>query len=85
MGSRNIIEPLQSKIWQLDQDRSSTQGYLYSCSLCDEALLHESDDGSCGYYSRDLMCLSAVMRNRTVDENEAGDGACYSMGFVHPT
>ena len=57
-----------------------------SClSLCDEALLHESDDGSCGYYSRDLMCLSAVMRNRTVDENEAGDGACYSMGFVHPT
>ena len=39
MGSRNIIEPLQPKIWQLDQDRSSTQGYLYSCSLCDEALV----------------------------------------------
>jgi hypothetical protein len=29
--------------------------------------------------------LSAAMRNRAVDENEAGDGACYSMGFVHPT
>jgi Rad51 protein len=39
MGSRNIIEPLQPKIWQLDQDRSSAQGYLYSCSLCDEALV----------------------------------------------
>ena len=39
MGSRNIIEPLQPKIWQLDQDQSSTQGYLYNCSLCDEALV----------------------------------------------
>src|SRR5712691_8595382 len=39
MGSRNIIEPLQPKIWQLDQDQSSAQGYLYSCSLCDEALV----------------------------------------------
>ncbi len=39
MGTRNIIEPLQPKIWQLDQDRSSTQGYLYNCSLCDEALV----------------------------------------------
>src|SRR4029077_1100554 len=39
MGSRNIIEPLQPKIWQLDQDQLSTQGYLYNCSLCDEALV----------------------------------------------
>src|SRR5216683_5736029 len=39
MGSRNIIEPLQPKIWQLDQDQSNTQGYLYGCSLCDEALV----------------------------------------------
>ena len=39
MGTRNTVEPLQPKTWQLDQDRSSAQGYLYSCSLCDEALV----------------------------------------------
>ncbi len=39
MGSRNIIEPLQPKTWQLDQGPSSAQGYLYSCSLCDENLV----------------------------------------------
>jgi len=39
MGARRTAEPLQSKIWQLDQDRSSAQGYLYSCSLCDESLV----------------------------------------------
>jgi hypothetical protein len=39
MGTRHTAEPLQSKIWQLDQDQSSAQGYLYSCSLCDEALV----------------------------------------------
>src|SRR5712664_281062 len=38
MGTQHT-EPLQSKTWQLDQDRSSAQGYLYSCSLCDEALV----------------------------------------------
>lgn len=39
MGSRHTAEPLQSKIWQLDQDQSSAQGFLYSCSLCDELLV----------------------------------------------
>jgi len=39
MGSRITVEHLQPKIWQLDQDRSSAQGYLYSCSLCDENLV----------------------------------------------
>src|SRR6267378_1928031 len=39
MGTRHTAEPLQSKIWQLDQDRSSAQGFLYSCSLCDEILV----------------------------------------------
>src|SRR5216684_5511247 len=38
MGTQHT-EPLQSKTWQLDQDQSSAQGYLYSCSLCDEALV----------------------------------------------
>jgi Rad51 len=39
MGSRNITGSLQSKTWQLGQDESGNQGYLYSCSLCDEALV----------------------------------------------
>jgi hypothetical protein len=39
MGTRNTSEPLQSKICQLDQDQTSNQGYLYSCSLCDELLV----------------------------------------------
>ena len=39
MGSRHTSEPLQSKIWQLDQDQSNAQGYLYSCSLDDELLV----------------------------------------------
>ncbi len=39
MGTRHTTEPLQSKIWQLDQDQSSAQGFLYSCSLCDEVLV----------------------------------------------
>jgi hypothetical protein len=39
MGTRHITEPLQSKTWQLDQDQSSAQGFLYSCSLCDENLV----------------------------------------------
>src|SRR6266851_2720493 len=38
MGTQHT-EPLQSKTWQLDQDRSSAQGFLYSCSLCDENLV----------------------------------------------
>src|SRR2546425_4164166 len=39
MGTRHVTEPLLSKIWQLDQDQSSAQGFLYSCSLCDELLV----------------------------------------------
>jgi hypothetical protein len=39
MGSRNTLGPLKPKTWQLDQDQSSAQGYLYSCSLCDENLV----------------------------------------------
>ncbi|HEV2119932.1 MAG TPA: hypothetical protein VGS11_07510 [Candidatus Bathyarchaeia archaeon] len=39
MGTRHTAEPLQSKIWQLDQDQSSAQGFLYNCSLCDEILV----------------------------------------------
>ena len=54
-------------------------------SLCDKSLLGASDDGDCGYYPRDLMCPSAAMRSRVVDEDEAGDGACCSMDFVCPT
>src|SRR5438445_1719595 len=38
MGTRHT-EPLKSKTWQLDQDQSSAQGFLYSCSLCDENLV----------------------------------------------
>src|SRR6266704_6973421 len=39
MGTRHTTEPLQSKTWQLDQDQSSPQGFLYNCSLCDEILV----------------------------------------------
>ena len=39
MGSRNTLGPLKPKTWQLDQDQSSAQGFLYSCSLCDENLV----------------------------------------------
>src|SRR5436309_5258231 len=39
METRSIIEPLQPKTWQLDQDQSSAQGFLYSCNLCDETLV----------------------------------------------
>ena len=38
MGTQHT-EPLQSKTWQLDQDRSSAQGFLYSCNLCGEVLV----------------------------------------------
>jgi len=54
-------------------------------SLCDEFLLGASNGGGCGYYPRDLMCPSAAMRNRMVDEDEAGDGTCCSMDSVYPT
>ncbi len=39
MAARYTTEPLQSKIWQIDQAQTSNPGYLYSCSLCDEALV----------------------------------------------
>ncbi len=39
MGTRHTSEPLQSKISELDQDPSSSQGFLYSCNLCDQVLV----------------------------------------------
>ena len=39
MGTRHSTESLQPKIWQIDQDQATDPGYLYSCSLCDEALV----------------------------------------------
>src|ERR1700747_418810 len=39
MGTRHGIEPLQPKIWQIDQAQTNVQGYLYSCNLCEEALV----------------------------------------------
>jgi Rad51 len=39
MQTRPIIDPLQSKTWQLDTSTSGVNGYLYYCSLCDEALV----------------------------------------------
>src|SRR3989442_14442412 len=37
--THDTIEPLQPKTWQLDQLPTDSQGYLYSCSLCEEALV----------------------------------------------
>lgn len=39
MGTRQAAGSLQPKTWQLDQDPANNQGYLYSCSLCEEALV----------------------------------------------
>ena len=39
MGTRHSAEPLQQKIWQLDRAQTDNQSYLYSCSLCEEALV----------------------------------------------
>jgi Rad51 protein len=39
MGTRQSAEPLQPKIWQIDQAQTNLQGYLYSCSLCEETLV----------------------------------------------
>src|SRR5437870_6936715 len=38
-GTHDAIEPLQPKTWQLNQLQTDSQGYLYSCSLCEEALV----------------------------------------------
>jgi len=32
-------EPLEQKTWQLDADKTGSEGYLYYCILCDEALV----------------------------------------------
>src|SRR5947209_13897176 len=37
--THDTIEPLQPKTWQLDQLSTDSQGYLYSCTLCEEALV----------------------------------------------
>jgi hypothetical protein len=39
MGTRHSTEPLQPKIWQIDQAQTNVLGYLYSCNLCEEALV----------------------------------------------
>ena len=39
MQSRSTSEPLQSKTWQLATANNGVEGYLYSCGLCDEALV----------------------------------------------
>ena len=38
-GTHDTTAPLQPKTWQLDQLPTDSQGYLYSCSLCEEALV----------------------------------------------
>ncbi len=37
--STNDTAPLQPKTWQLNQLPTDSQGYLYSCTLCEEALV----------------------------------------------
>ncbi len=39
MQTRRATEPLQPKTWQLESSATSNQGYLYYCTLCDEALV----------------------------------------------
>lgn len=39
MQTRNSLDPLQPKSWQLDASTRDIDGYLYHCTLCDEALV----------------------------------------------
>ena len=39
MRTRHTTEPLQFKIWRLDQDESTAQGFRYSCNMCDDVLV----------------------------------------------
>src|SRR2546428_5455989 len=39
METRRTLDPLQPKTWQLDQTENGNEGYLYHCTLCDEALV----------------------------------------------
>src|SRR5260370_6469476 len=39
METRPAVDPLQPKTWQLDQIENGNEGYLYHCTLCDEALV----------------------------------------------
>jgi len=39
METRPTIDPLQPKIWQIEQIENGNEGYLYHCILCDEALV----------------------------------------------
>jgi hypothetical protein len=43
-----------------------------------------NDDCGCQDCPMGLTSPSTVMRNHVVDVREGGDGACYSMDFVHP-
>ncbi len=39
MQTRRAAEPLQPKIWQLESSSTNNEGYLYYCTLCNEALV----------------------------------------------
>src|SRR5947209_20175673 len=39
METRHTIDSLQPKTWQIDQIEKGSEGYLYHCILCDEALV----------------------------------------------
>jgi len=39
METRHTIDLLQPKTWQIDQIEKGSEGYLYHCILCDEALV----------------------------------------------
>src|SRR2546427_10004517 len=43
METRHTIDPLQPKTWQIDQIEKGSEGYLYHCILCDEALVLSKD------------------------------------------
>jgi hypothetical protein len=39
METRHTIDSLQPKTWQIDEIENGSEGYLYHCILCDEALV----------------------------------------------
>ena len=39
MQTRHSLDPLQPKNWQLEASTRDIEGYLYYCTLCDEALV----------------------------------------------
>src|SRR5947199_1180311 len=76
METRHTIDPLQPKTWQIDQIEKGSEGYLYHCILCDEALVLSKQqvnprkiklvfDGncpSCGFeLDRVLSCRASLL------------------------